>query len=100
MTELLDHYRSLYGECSFESDYYFDLYERYVDSYDENTIDEFLDHMKTICAEDSYDAAFGDLANCFDLAIIDEINDVNLEELECDYFICGKYVFNPYWENS
>ena len=61
--------------------------QSYVDSYDEDTIDEFLDHMKTICAEDWYDAAFGDLANCFDLAIIDEINEVNLEELERDYFI-------------
>jgi len=100
MNELIDHYRSLYGECSFTDDYYFDLYEQYVNSYGDSTIDEFLDHMKDITGDESYDGAFGDLANCFDLAIIDRVEDVNLEELECDYFICGDFVFNPYWENS
>lgn len=100
MNELLDHYRSRYGECAFTDDYYFDLYERYVYSYDVHTIDEFLDHMKYITGDESYDGAFGDLANCFDNAVIDETDHLNLEELECDYFICGKYTFNPYWENS
>jgi len=98
--ELLEHYRSLYGECGFQDDYHYDVYERYVESYGVDTIDEFLDHMKFIAGDDTHDSAFYDLSNCFELALIDKTDEVNLDELECDYFICGDYTFNPYWEED
>ena len=93
--EIEEHYHQRYDD-----DYFLDTYITYAETYGIQTVDDFLNHMKHICGDDDYSSAFFDLSNHFTYAVVDKTQNVNLEELEYDYFICGEYVFNPYWENE